>query len=123
HAPWQVGAPAPDAGRQARGAVGAVGALFSVTLEQRPPQAVPAVPVHPRSTGTQSQEVELVARQIDCGGQLPPHSPVEPGALQGWSVVVVVLLVVVVVGVTTVFSTGAHSSGGRFPRRFDSRPT
>jgi len=42
--------------------------------------------------------------------------------LHGWSVVVVVLLVVVVVGVTTVFSTGAHSSCGRFTRMFDSRP-
>ena len=117
----QVGALAPHAGRQAQGAVGDVWPQVWVTFEQRPPQAVPAAPVQNRSTGTQSQEVELVARQIDCGGQLPPHRPVASGALHGGSVVVVVL-VVVVVGVTTVFSTGAQSSCGRFTRMFASRP-
>jgi hypothetical protein len=40
------------------------------------------------SIGTQSQEDGPVARQIVCGGQLPPHSPAESGALHGWSVVV-----------------------------------
>jgi hypothetical protein len=81
--------------------------------------------MHRFSIGTQSQEAGPVARQIVCGGQLPPHSPAESGALHGWSVVVVVLLllvVVVVVGLTTVFSTGAHRSCGRPTRMLDSRP-
>ena len=84
---------------------------FCVTLGHRPPHAPAAPPVQTRPTGTQSQLVELVARHVIWGGQLPPQRPAELGDLHSGSVVVVVFAeVVVVVEDTTSFDTGAQRS-------------